>query len=147
MGLRDNATESADGSVRHHELCFGCGRTNLFGLMLEARRATPDGITASCFVKQDHQGPVPGRAHPGIIACALLEVMLLAAGPDVAPARVEVEPEPGASVAVGCFVDLSASLVRRGDASVAAHAVATVDGQIVARAAAQFHSSVGVAET
>ena len=55
----------------HHELCFGCGRTNLFGLLLELERSERDAVTGRCFIKQDHQGPVPGRAHPGIVGCAL----------------------------------------------------------------------------
>lgn len=122
---------------RHHELCFGCGRTNLFGLLLEAwPAAAPDALHARCFVKQDHQGPVPGHAHPGIVACALLEVMLLAGGRGLAPARVEVDHEPGASVAVGCFLELEATVVRGATATVAARAVASVEAQVIARATA-----------
>jgi hypothetical protein len=30
----------------HHELCFGCGRANLFGLLLEAGPATAGRLTA-----------------------------------------------------------------------------------------------------
>jgi acyl-coenzyme A thioesterase PaaI-like protein len=63
-------------TVTHHELCFGCGLANLFGLQLELS-AEPDGALAGrFFVKQDHQGP-PGYAHGGIMGTALDEAMAL----------------------------------------------------------------------
>jgi acyl-coenzyme A thioesterase PaaI-like protein len=63
-------------TITHHELCFGCGLANLFGLQLEVE---PDGerrVKGRFFVKQDHQGP-PGYAHGGIVATALDEAMAL----------------------------------------------------------------------
>jgi acyl-coenzyme A thioesterase PaaI-like protein len=63
-------------TITHHELCFGCGLANLFGLQLEVE---PDGerrVAGRFFVKQDHQGP-PGFAHGGVIATALDEAMAL----------------------------------------------------------------------
>ena len=63
-------------TIVHHELCFGCGLANLFGLQLEVE---PDGerrVRGRFFVKQDHQGP-PGFAHGGIMATALDEAMAL----------------------------------------------------------------------
>jgi len=80
--------------VRHHDLCFGCGQANLFGLQLENGRF---------FVKQDHQGP-DGAAHPGILTTALLEAMLLAGG-DVNDVRVEIK----SPVPVGEFVEIEAT--------------------------------------
>jgi hypothetical protein len=94
--------------LSHHDLCFGCGQANLFGLQLEGGRF---------FVKQDHQGP-DGSAHPGIIATALVESMLLAGG-EVADVRLELSgPAP-----VGEFVDIEAT---------AAGATARCRGEVVA---------------
>jgi acyl-coenzyme A thioesterase PaaI-like protein len=95
----------------HHELCFGCGQQNLFGLQLELERRPDGGVAGRFFVKQDHQGP-PGFAHGGVIAAALdeamslllhgqgdfaltgrLEVDLLAPAPVGAFVLVEAEPE------------------------------------------------------
>jgi acyl-coenzyme A thioesterase PaaI-like protein len=90
--------------LAHHDLCFGCGLANVFGLHLEVERA-PDGsaVAGRFFVKQDHQGP-PGAAHPGVVAAALQEALALAAGEH--PARVAIEhvaPAP-----VGTFVEIVA---------------------------------------
>ena len=62
----------------HHDLCFGCGQTNLFGLLLEVERVGPDRVAGRCFIKQDHQGPDRTAANPGVIAAALCEAMALA---------------------------------------------------------------------
>ena len=74
----------------HHELCFGCGRTNLFGLLLELERTDEGAVAGRCFIKQDHQGPEPGFAHEGIIATALSEAMALACGQHARPRTIEV---------------------------------------------------------
>jgi hypothetical protein len=80
--------------MSHHDLCFGCGQANLFGLQMEGGRF---------FVKQDHQGS-DGSAHPGIVATALLEAMLLAGG-DVSGVVLAFEaPAP-----VGEFVEIEAT--------------------------------------
>ena len=63
-------------TITHHELCFGCGLANLFGLQMEVE---PDGerrVAGRFFVKQDHQGP-PDFAHGGVLATALDEAMAL----------------------------------------------------------------------
>ncbi len=101
----------------HHDGCFGCGQTNLFGLQLEGGRF---------FVKQDHQGE-PGQAHGGILAAALQEAIELAAG--TAVTRIEVRllrPAP-----VGTFVELEVG--RDG-----AHATARVEDEVVAEAVADL---------
>jgi acyl-coenzyme A thioesterase PaaI-like protein len=95
----------AEEPLRHHDLCFGCGQANLFGLQLELTR-TGDGVEGRFFVKQDHQGP-DGNAHPGVLAAALEEALALA---DALPARIELElvaPAP-----VGTFVRVSADAER-----------------------------------
>jgi acyl-coenzyme A thioesterase PaaI-like protein len=100
-------------SIRHHELCFGCGRQNLFGLQLELEQLDGGGVGGRFFVKQDHQGP-PGVAHGGIVATALDEAMALAIHAEGVLAltnRLEFHLERPA--AVGDFVELSARIERR----------------------------------
>ena len=94
----------------HHDLCFGCGQANLFGLQLELGPSPDGGVDGRFFVKQDHQGP-PGYAHGGVLAAALDEAMalvLLAEGTPALTARLEVDllaPAP-----VGTFVRVEAEL-------------------------------------
>jgi acyl-coenzyme A thioesterase PaaI-like protein len=116
----------------HHELCFGCGRTNLFGLLLEVEPMGPGAVAGRCFIKQDHQGPNRGNAHDGIIATALVEAMLLACGPEAALERLEVSFEGQAPV--GSFVEIEA----RAETSMSVAAHASVDGVQVARATGSF---------
>jgi acyl-coenzyme A thioesterase PaaI-like protein len=96
----------ADEPLRHHDLCFGCGQANLFGLQLELTR-TGDGVEGRFFVKQDHQGP-DGNAHPGVLATALEEALSLAGAAPTGRVELElVEPAP-----VGTFVRVSADAAR-----------------------------------
>jgi acyl-coenzyme A thioesterase PaaI-like protein len=95
--------------IRHHDLCFGCGQANLFGLQLELERSG-DGVSGRFFVKQDHQGP-PGYAHGGVIAAALDEAMALLVferGTFAVTGRLELDLL--APVPVGTFVQVSARL-------------------------------------
>jgi acyl-coenzyme A thioesterase PaaI-like protein len=100
----------ADEQLRHHDLCFGCGQANLFGLQLELEPTAAGGVEGRFFVKQDHQGP-PGYAHGGVIAAALDEAMALLVferGTFAMTARLEVDlvaPAP-----VGAFVRVTARL-------------------------------------
>jgi acyl-coenzyme A thioesterase PaaI-like protein len=100
--------------IRHHDLCFGCGQANLFGLQLELE-GSGDGVEGRFFVKQDHQGP-PGYAHGGVIAAALDEAMALLVferGTFAVTGRLEVDllaPAP-----VGTFVRVSARLESDGE--------------------------------
>jgi acyl-coenzyme A thioesterase PaaI-like protein len=97
-------------TIAHHDLCFGCGSANLFGLQVELERRPDGSVAGRFFVKQDHQGP-PGVAHGGVLAAALDEAAALAAGEGPAPpitARLEVDfhaPAP-----VGSFVLLRARM-------------------------------------
>ena len=68
--------------VSHHELCFGCGLANVFGLHLELERDAAGAVAGRMFVKQDLQGP-DGRSHPGVLAAALMEAMSLAGAGDL----------------------------------------------------------------
>jgi acyl-coenzyme A thioesterase PaaI-like protein len=94
--------------VGHHDLCFGCGLANVFGLHLELERAADgDGVAGRFFVKQDHQGE-PGVAHPGVVSAALEEALALAAGEH--PRRLVVEHSSAAPV--GTFVEVTAAAGR-----------------------------------
>jgi acyl-coenzyme A thioesterase PaaI-like protein len=103
-----------DSRIVHHDLCFGCGQANLFGLQLELEPAADGGVEGRFFVKQDHQGP-PGYAHGGVIAAALDEAMallLFGTGTFALTGRLEIDllaPAP-----VGAFVQLSARLEEEG---------------------------------
>ena len=111
----------------HHELCFGCGQANLFGLHLELDSVDADALAGRFFLKQDHQGP-DGSAHPGIIGAALEEAIAhlsdhgdAGAAPG-APARVEIDYRGRAPV--GSYVRLRAWLERDPAGGVMGHAVA-----------------------
>jgi acyl-coenzyme A thioesterase PaaI-like protein len=110
--------------LHHHDLCFGCGQANLFGLQLELSQAA-DGVEGRFFVKQDHQGP-PGFAHAGVLTAALEEAIALAAGRRPTLLSVELV----APAAVGAFVRVIA------DASSAT--ASDEEGQVVARARASL---------
>jgi acyl-coenzyme A thioesterase PaaI-like protein len=80
-------------TLTHHELCFGCGLANLFGLQFEAQREDDGSVVGRFFVKQDHQGP-PGFAHGGVVTTALDEAMALlvhAEGIHALTRRLEVD--------------------------------------------------------
>jgi acyl-coenzyme A thioesterase PaaI-like protein len=97
--------------IAHHDLCFGCGLANPFGLQLELRGAGEGEVRGRFFVKQDHQGP-PGLAHGGVLASALDEAMALAVHREALAysARLEIdlrEPAP-----VGAYVEVAARVER-----------------------------------
>ncbi|HEY1592310.1 MAG TPA: hypothetical protein VGF81_10985 [Solirubrobacteraceae bacterium] len=107
----------------HHELCFGCGRANLFGLLAELERREDSSVVGRCFLKQDHQGPEAGTAHPGIVAAALIEAISFARGGQ--PSDVELRFESQAPV--GGFLDIEAT---------SRQARASSEGRLVASATA-----------
>jgi acyl-coenzyme A thioesterase PaaI-like protein len=126
-------------AITHHELCFGCGLANLFGLQLELE-ASDSGVAGRFFVKQDHQGP-PGFAHGGVIATALDEAMALlvhAEGVHAVTRRLEVDllgPVP-----VGSFATVTASIESRTERQLALVAQLHGDepGRPLARATGTF---------
>jgi acyl-coenzyme A thioesterase PaaI-like protein len=128
----------ADARVVHHDLCFGCGQANLFGLQLELEWSG-EGVEGRFFVKQDHQGP-PGYAHGGVIAAALDEAMallLFERGTFAVTGRLEVDlvaPAP-----VGTFVRVSARLESEGERTLELSAEAAAeDGRPLAAAKGTF---------
>ncbi len=114
----------------HHELCFGCGRTNLFGLLMEVVPVAEGHVTGRGFVKQDHQGPDRGTAHEGIVLAALSDAMALACAPRARAIRVELELQ--APVPVGSFLEVQARAGPERSDGIEASATATVDAQPVA---------------
>jgi len=122
----------------HHELCFGCGRTNLFGLLLEVDEAGPDSVAGRCFVKQDHQGPNRGNAHEGVVGAALCEAMALACGLEARAESFEVSLDGHAPV--GAFLALEARVERRDGPIAYASATASADRRMVAKAKGRFRS-------
>jgi len=93
-------------TLAHHELCFGCGHANLFGLQMELE-PVDGGVAGRFFVKQDHQGP-GGAAHAGVLASALQEAMALALhvrGVHARARRLEVELLGDAPVGVFLHVE------------------------------------------
>ncbi|MDQ3586841.1 MAG: PaaI family thioesterase [Actinomycetota bacterium] len=99
-----------DERLSHHDLCFGCGQANLFGLQLELTRRSGGGVTGRFFVKQDHQGS-PGYAHAGVIAAALDEAMaLLLRGEGTYALTGRLEIDLSAPAPVGAFVELEAEV-------------------------------------
>jgi acyl-coenzyme A thioesterase PaaI-like protein len=118
---------SAGGRERlvHHELCFGCGRANLFGLLIELERPSEGLVTGRCFIKQDHQGPQPGIAHEGIVAAALSEAMSFACGPNVRARSVEVSID--GPLPVGAYLEIVARALDATDGGLQATATGTVD--------------------
>jgi acyl-coenzyme A thioesterase PaaI-like protein len=128
-----------DTRIIHHDLCFGCGQANLFGLQLELEPAADGGVEGRFFVKQDHQGP-PGYAHGGVIAAALDEAMallLFGKGTFALTGRLKIDllaPAP-----VGAFVHLSARLEEEGERTLSLAAEAAgEDGARLAAATGTF---------
>jgi acyl-coenzyme A thioesterase PaaI-like protein len=127
-----------DARIFHHDLCFGCGQANLFGLQLELEPRPGGGVEGRFFVKQDHQGP-PGFAHGGVIAAALDEAMaLLLQGQGTAALTGRLEVDLLAPVPVGAFVTVRAELLESGERKLALNAEAAVEGQTAARARGVF---------
>jgi acyl-coenzyme A thioesterase PaaI-like protein len=122
--------------LRHHELCFGCGRTNLFGLLLEVEEVAPGAVAGRCFIKQDHQGADGGRAHEGVVAAALAEAMALACGVDARAVSFEVS----LAAPVGAYVEVAARVESRDGQVANASATASADRRVVAKAQGRFRS-------
>ncbi|MGZ4202598.1 MAG: PaaI family thioesterase [Thermoleophilaceae bacterium] len=126
-------------TLSHHELCFGCGTANLFGLQLELE-PEGDGVAGRFFVKQDHQGP-PGFAHGGVLSAALDEAMSIAVwslGTRALTRQLEIELL--APVPVGVFVQVEARVEswEAGKVWAVASASAEPDPRLVARGRALF---------
>lgn len=124
--------------ITHHELCFGCGQANLFGLQLEMDARDDGTLAGRFFVKQDHQGP-PGYAHGGILATALDEAMaLLVHHAGVHAFTTGLEIRLRAPAPVGAFVDIVARREPGEGRRLELSAVAVSEGVEVATARGTF---------
>jgi acyl-coenzyme A thioesterase PaaI-like protein len=124
-------------SLAHHELCFGCGHANLFGLQMELE-PVDGGVAGRFFLKQDHQGP-EGVAHPGVVASALHEAMALALHARGLHARARrLELELLADAPVGAFVSVTAAVEEGGEGRLAVVASASEGERQVAAARGVF---------
>jgi acyl-coenzyme A thioesterase PaaI-like protein len=127
-----------DARIFHHDLCFGCGQANLFGLQLELEPHPGGGVEGRFFVKQDHQGP-PGFAHGGVLAAALDEAMaLLLHAERVFAVTAGFEVDFLAPAPVGTFVTVRARVVQTAGRRVTLEADAAREEDPVARARATF---------
>jgi acyl-coenzyme A thioesterase PaaI-like protein len=128
----------ADSRLSHHDLCFGCGQANPFGLQLELERRPDGGVGGRFFVKQDHQGP-PGYAHGGVIATALDEAMALLLHDQGSPALTAgLEVELHAPAPVGSFVSVQAEVGESDGSRISLTATAHGEGGPVATARGTF---------
>lgn len=117
-----------DTRLKHHDLCFGCGQANLFGLQLEMEPAGEGAASGRFFVKQDHQGP-PGFAHGGILATALDEAMSLLVHSTIGLAyTASLSLDLKAPAAVGSFVLLESRIDGREGRRISASARAHTEG-------------------
>jgi acyl-coenzyme A thioesterase PaaI-like protein len=128
-------------TLSHHELCFGCGSANLFGLQMEIE---PDGdgrVAGRFFLKQDHQGP-PGHVHGGILASALDEAMAMVLWAEgvMAPTR-RLEVDLLAPAPVGVFLRLEAQLESRDGGKTWVIGSVRDDERVVAEGRALFVTS------
>jgi acyl-coenzyme A thioesterase PaaI-like protein len=121
----------------HHDLCFGCGQTNLFGLLLEVERVEADRVAGRCFIKQDHQGPDRRLAHQGVVAAALCEAMALACGPRARALKLNVELAAD-DAPVGAFLDVVATTGVRQGRTIAVTASASSEQRPIATASGAF---------
>jgi len=124
--------------ITHHELCFGCGQANLFGLQLELDPRDDGSVVGRFFVKQDHQGP-PGYAHGGILATALDEAMaLLVHHQGMHALTTGLELRLRAPAPVGAFVEVTALVQARDGRRIELSASAVSGGVEVATAHGVF---------
>jgi hypothetical protein len=121
----------------HHDLCFGCGQMNLFGLLLEVERVDDRRVAGRCFIKQDHQGPDRRFAHQGVIAAAVCEAMALACGSGARAVALHVELTAD-DAPVGAFLELEAATGDPDGGAIPATATATSEGREIAVAHGRF---------
>jgi acyl-coenzyme A thioesterase PaaI-like protein len=127
-------------TLTHHELCFGCGSANLFGLQMELEPSS-DGVAGRFFLKQDHQGP-PNVAHGGILASALDEAMAMVIWAEgvLAPTR-RLEVDLLAPAPVGVFLQLEAKIESRDGSKTWVVGSVRDDDRLVAQGRALFVES------
>jgi hypothetical protein len=122
----------------HHDLCFGCGLSNFFGLQLEASSDGAGELQGRFFIKQDHQG-ASGTAHAGVLVAGLAEAMDLCVGALGRNAMLRgIDVDLMGPFAVGTFVDVTASLTGDEDGRLEISATARAGDSARAQARGVF---------
>ena len=126
----------------HHDLCFGCGQANLFGLQMEVEPVENGRGVAGRFFLEAGPPRAAGVAHPGLMATALEEVASLALEAEGISADLEsMEVTIESRVPVGSFVALAAVIEERAEGRLVVEVRAELRGAEageVARATARF---------
>jgi acyl-coenzyme A thioesterase PaaI-like protein len=131
----------AEKRIGHHDLCFGCGLGNRFGLQLELEAAGEGAAAGRFFVKQDHQGPA-GLAHGGVLAAALEEAMSLALDSEPATSLASMRIDLHGQAPVGTYVQVSARIERHDGRKRSATAeLRDQEGELLAEAETLFVDS------
>jgi acyl-coenzyme A thioesterase PaaI-like protein len=127
-------------TLSHHELCFGCGSANLFGLQMEIEPmdGNADAVSGRFFLKQDHQGP-PGLAHGGVLSAALDEAMaMVLLAKDVYALTRRLEVDLLAPAPVGVFLQVDAWVEAQEGDELHLRATARDESRVVAQASGLF---------
>src|SRR5579859_7461338 len=101
---------------------------------MELERVGGGVVRGRGFVKQDHQGPVAGTAHPGIVTAALSEAIAFVAGAEIHTLQMQLT----APVPIGTFIEVEARTGTGADGHDAAIATAWVDQREVASARSTY---------
>jgi acyl-coenzyme A thioesterase PaaI-like protein len=125
----------------HHDVCFGCGDAHPAGLHLRVLIGDELSVHAELVVTDRHQGG-PGRAHGGVLAAALDEV-LGAAGElvDTSLVTARLECDYLKPVPLGESLHLSAECIAVDGRKIYAQGegrLGSPDGALAVRAAALF---------
>jgi acyl-coenzyme A thioesterase PaaI-like protein len=129
---------TGDMRIAHHDLCFGCGLANVFGIQLELEERGGRALGGRFFLKQDHQGP-PGIAHAGVLASALVEAMSLAVARHTYASPTQLEFELHRATPIGTYLAVTARMVGgEGNARRAAAELRDPEGELVAESQALF---------
>jgi len=125
----------------HHDVCFGCGDHHPDGLHLRVLIADDLSVRAELTVTERHQGG-PGRAHGGVLAAALDEVLGAAAElVDTSLVTGRLECDYLKPVPLGEILHLSAECIAVDGRKIYARGegrLGSPDGALAVRAAALF---------
>ena len=129
--------------IAHHDLCFGCGLANVFGLQLELEERPGGALAGRFFLKQDHQGP-PGVAHPGVLASALVEAMSLTVQRGRYASATGLELAIHRKVPVGSYLNVESRIAgEEGGRRMATAELRDPGGEVVAEGRALFVEAEG----
>ncbi|MEX0787458.1 MAG: PaaI family thioesterase [Anaerolineales bacterium] len=122
-------------------LCFACGLENPVGLRLAFYNQGPGRVISDAIVPPQFQG-YPGRAHGGIVAAMLDEIVgrtAMTEDPDHFMVTAKLEVRFRSPIPLGQRLHLEGSLVRRKGRFAWAHAhVRLPDGSVGAEADAML---------